>query len=61
MGFAFTQVDCDQLKKLQTDGSGRQVIAKLDANAQGNCVPQPPGEKEQTPSQRQPSQQSRGR
>jgi hypothetical protein len=42
----YTQGDCDQLKKAQTDGSGRQIDAKMQADAQGNCEPKPPNSKE---------------
>jgi hypothetical protein len=44
--FGYTQGDCDQLKKAQTDGSGRQIDAKMQADAQGNCEPKPPNSKE---------------
>jgi hypothetical protein len=39
--FAFTQAECDQLKKVQTDGSGREIKVKMQVDAQGNCNPEP--------------------
>jgi hypothetical protein len=44
--FAYTQAECDQLKKVQTDGSGREIDVKMQADAQGNCQPEPPNAKE---------------
>ncbi len=42
---AFTQAACDQLKKVQTDGSGREIDAKMRVDAQGNCNQDPPNQR----------------
>jgi hypothetical protein len=39
--FAYTQSDCNELKKVQTDGSGREVDTKLQVDGQGSCKPHP--------------------
>ena len=47
-GSAYTQAECDQLKKVQSDPAGREIDEKMKADAQGNCKPEPPNAKEAT-------------
>jgi hypothetical protein len=58
---AYTQAECDQLKTVQSDPAGREIVEKMKADAQGNCKPEPPSAKEAThPAERQaPAQSSR--
>ena len=42
-GLAYTQADCDQLKKVQTDAAGREIEEKMRLDGQGNCIAEPPG------------------
>jgi hypothetical protein len=54
-GYCFTQVECDQLAKAQADPAGRQMVEKMQVDAKGNCVPEPPADKRpETQSQKQP-------
>ena len=56
---AYTQAECDQLKKVQGDPAGREIDAKMKADAQGNCKPEPPNAKEATtPTDKQAPAQS---
>jgi hypothetical protein len=43
--FGYNQSDCNRLKKMQTDGSGREIDAKMQVDGQGNCQPAPPNSK----------------
>ena len=59
--FAYTQSDCNELKKAQTDGSGREVDTKLQVDGQGSCKPQPPDSKDAPASQQSlPANLNRG-
>ncbi len=43
---AFTQADCDNFKKLQSDPSGREINAKMRADSRGSCIQEPPNQKD---------------
>jgi hypothetical protein len=45
-GYGFSQADCSQLTKTQSDAAGRQVVRKLQADAKGACMPEQPRTKE---------------
>jgi hypothetical protein len=45
-GYCFTQTDCNQLAKTQSDPAGREVVGKLRADAKGACMPEQPDTKE---------------
>jgi hypothetical protein len=44
-GYCFTQAECDKLAKAQADPAGRQMVGKMQVDAKGSCVPEPPGDK----------------
>jgi hypothetical protein len=47
--YCFTQADCNQLAKAQSDAAGREMVVKLRANEKGACVPEQPGTKDPKP------------
>jgi hypothetical protein len=61
-GLAFDQTECNQLKQVQSDPAGREMTEKLQADAQGNCKPEPPNSKEpEAPAQNDTQSPSSGR
>jgi hypothetical protein len=61
-GLAFDQTECNQLKQVQSDPTGREMTEKLQADAKGNCNPEPPNSKEpKAPAQNETQPASPGR